>query len=231
MGVGRMAAKGVVPLGKKIAPKVTSGYVREILERAIDGYGPIKAAAASADARLVDAGGDVEDAIEAAIGQHVRYAGVQGFATNLGGGITVAVSIPANVTGLALLQSHLAAMIAHLRGYDLDDARVRNAILACLLGEDSVGDLIKKKKLPGTPMAIATSPVHDPALDTTVGRVVTSELIAKVTGRRAALVVGRRIPLLGGGVGAAADAYSTHQIGSYAREQLRDRRRVPDSET
>lgn len=225
MGVGRMAAKGFVPLGKKIAPKVTSGYVREILERAIDGYGPIKAAAASADARLVEADGDVEHAITDAIGQHVRYAGMQGFATNLGGGVTLAVSIPANVTGLALLQSHLVAMIAYLRGYDLGDARVRNAILACLLGEDSVGDMIKKKKLPGTPMAIATSPVHDPALDTTVGRVVTTELIAKVTGRRMALVVGRRVPLLGGGVGAATDAYSTHQIGTYASGQLRDRRR------
>ena len=225
MGVGRMAAKGMVPLGKKIAPKVTSGYVREILERAIDGYGPIKAAVASADARLVEASGDVEDAIDAAIGQHVRYAGMQGFATNIGGGITLAVSIPANVTGLALLQCHLVAMIAHLRGYDLDDPRVRNAILACLLGDDSVNDLIKKKKLPGNPMAIATSPVHDPELDTTVGRVVTTELIAKVTGRRAALVVSRRIPVLGGGVGAATDAYSTHQIGTYASAQLRDRRR------
>lgn len=224
MGVGRMAAKGIVPIGKKIAPKVTSGYVREILERAIDGYGPIKPAAASADARLVDAKGDVEDAIDAAIAQHVRYAGMQGFATNIGGGITIAVSIPANVTGLALLQSHLVAAIAHLRGYDLSDGRVRNAILACLLGEDGVDELIKKKKLPGTPMAIATSPVHDPELDTTVGRIVTTELVAKVTGRRAALVVSRRIPVLGGGVGAAADAYSTYQIGSYAREQLRDRR-------
>ncbi|UYM07549.1 EcsC family protein [Solicola gregarius] len=224
MGVGRMAAKGITPIGKKIAPKVTSGYVREILERAIDGYGPIKAAGASADARLVDAKGDVEDAIDAAVAQHVRYAGMQGFATNIGGGITLAVSIPANVTGLALLQSHLVAAIAHLRGYDLDDARVRNAILACLLGEDGVNELIKKKKLPGTPMAIATSPVHDPELDTTVARHVTTELLAKVTGRRAALVVSRRIPVLGGGVGAATDAYSTYQIGTYAREQLHERR-------
>ncbi|UPK75214.1 EcsC family protein [Nocardioidaceae bacterium SCSIO 66511] len=224
MGVGRMAAKGIVPLGKKVAPKVTSGYVREILERAIDGYGPIKAAAASADARLVSADGDVEDAIDACISQHVRYAGMQGFVTNLGGGITVAVAIPANVTGLALLQSHLVASIAHLRGYDLADPRVRNAILACLLGEDTVDELIKKKRLPGTPMAIATSPVHDPELDPMIGRTVTSELLAKVTGRRAALVVSRRIPLLGGGVAAATDGLSTYQIGSYARKQLRERR-------
>lgn len=221
MGVGRTVAKGIVPLGKKFAPALTSGYVREILERAIDGTGPIRSAAASADARLVASEGDVENAIESAIAQHVRYAGMQGFATNLGGGVTLAVAIPTNITGLALLQCHLVAVVAHLRGYDLDDPRVRNAILACLLG----GDLVKKGKLPSAPMAIATSPVHDPGLDDSIGRIVTTELIAKVTGRRAALVVGRRIPLLGGGVGAATDAYSTHQIGTYAAEQLKDRRR------
>ncbi|MGH3357714.1 MAG: EcsC family protein [Nocardioidaceae bacterium] len=224
MGVGRMAAKGMLPLGKKLAPKVTSGYVREILERAIDGTGPVKGAATAADARLVEFKGDVEDAIAAVIAQHVRWAGMQGFATNVGGGITLAVAIPANITGLALLQCHLVAAIAHLRGYDLDDPRVRNAILACLLGDDSVNELVRKSKLPSGPMAIATSPVHDPELDTTIGRIVTAELLAKVTGRRAALVVGRRIPLLGGGVGAATDAYSTHQIGTYAAAQLKERR-------
>lgn len=222
-----MAAKGIVPLGKKIAPKVTSGYVREILERAIDGQGPFKGAAAAADAAVVDSLGDVEDAVDAVIIQHVRYAGVQGFATNLGGGATIAVSIPANITGLALLQCHLVAEIAHLRGYDLDDPRIRNAILACLLGEDSVTELVAKKKLPAAPMAIATSPVHDPELDVTVARIVTTELLAKVTGRRTALIVSRRVPLLGGGVGAATDAYSTHQIGSYASSELRDRRGIP----
>ena len=43
----------------------------------------------------------------------------------------------------------MVAGIAHLRGYDLDDPRVRNAILACLLGEDAVKSLVKKRKLPG----------------------------------------------------------------------------------
>lgn len=224
MGVGKMAAKGIVPLGKKLAPTLTSGYVRELLERAIDGKPPIKGAAAAADARLVGCGGDVEDAIDAVLMQHVRYAGMQGFVTNLGGGLTLAIAIPANISGLALLQCHLVAAVAHLRGYDLDDPRVRNAILACLLGEDGVNELVKKKKLPAAPMGLATSPVHDPDLDPTIGRVVTAELLAKVTGRRAALVVGRRIPLLGGGVGAATDAYSTYQIGKYASEQLRERR-------
>ena len=43
--------------------------------------------------------------------------------------MTVAITIPANITGLALIQCRMIAGIAHLRGYDLDDPRVRNAIL------------------------------------------------------------------------------------------------------
>ncbi|MGH3497976.1 MAG: EcsC family protein [Nocardioidaceae bacterium] len=231
MGVGRAAVKGLVPLGRKVAPQLTGGFVREVLERAIDGAGPIRGAADAADAKLVSAHGDIAKAISALIDSHIRLAGAQGFVTNIGGLVTMAVTIPANVTGLALLQCHLVAGIAHLRGYDLDDPRVRNAILACLLGEDTVHDLVRKKKLPSNPMTLATSPVHDPLLDKKIGTEVTTELLAKVSGRRAALVVGRRIPLLGGGVGAITDGWSTHQIGHYAERELLARRTRGSAQT
>ena len=92
---------------------------------------------------------------------HVRLAGAQGFVTNLGGLVTAAVAIPANITGLALIQCRMIAGIAHLRGYDVHDPRVRNAILVTLLGEESVEDMIKKKKLPAPPMALATATAYD----------------------------------------------------------------------
>ena len=92
-------------------------------------------------------------------------AGAQGFLTNIGGLVTMPVAVPANIAGLALLQCRMVAGIAHLRGYDLEDKRTRNAILASLLGEERMLALIKKKKLPGTPMALATAPVHDPHLE------------------------------------------------------------------
>lgn len=207
-----------------MAPKVTAGYVRTVLDRAIDGVGPINSAETSANARLVDSHGDVEDAVRAMLRHHTAMAGMQGFVTNVGGLATVAVTVPANITGVALLQCHLVAAIAYLRGYDLDDPRVRNAILTCMLGRETVESLVKRKKLPSSPMVLATSPVHDPELDKMVAREVTTELVGKISGRRAATLVGRRIPLLGGAVGASTDAMSTWQIGSYAIEELRDRR-------
>jgi len=155
----------------------------------------------------------------------VRYAGVQGFATNLGGLVTATVTIPANITGLALIQCRLVACIAHLRGYDLADQRVRNAILTCILGEDSVRGLVRRKKLPSTPMGIATAPTHDPQLDRVIAAEVTGELLTKVAGKRVVTTVGRRVPVVGGLVGAGADGYATWQIGRYADREMRPRSR------
>lgn len=206
-----------------VAPSMAAKYVRTMLDKAIDGVGPLRSAAASADSRLVDANGDVEEAVKALTRLHVGLAGVQGFVTNLGGVASLAVAMPANVVGVTLVQCHLVAGIAHLRGYDLEDARVRNAILACILGEDEVRDLVRTSSFPSSPMGIATSPVHDPLLDELVSREVTTDLLARTAGRRAVTMVGRRVPLLGGVVGGGSDALMTWQIGQYAARELRDR--------
>lgn len=221
MGVrGKLAATAAT----KLAPQVASGYVRTVLDQAIDGIGPLRSAAATADTKLVDHNGDVELAVRGLIRLHSGLAGVQGFVTNLGGFAAMAIAMPANVVGVTLVQCHLVAGIAHLRGYDLEDPRVRNAILSCMLGEDSVRDLLKHKRLPSSPMALATSPVHDPELDHTLSREVTAELVARTAGRRVVTLIGRRVPFLGGAVGGSSDAYATWQIGAYAADELKERR-------
>jgi len=45
-----------------------------------------------------------------------------------------------------------------------------------------------------------------------------------VAGKRVATTVARRVPVVGGMVGASADAYATWQIGRYADRELRPRR-------
>lgn len=220
MGVGGVFAKALAPASRRIAPEYTRGFVRQVLDRAIDGVGRLPGAAQTASRRLAKAGGDVDEAIHDLIESHVRMAGVQGFVTNLGGMVTFALTTPANVTGLALLHCHMVACVAHLRGYDLDDPRVRNAILACLLGEERVKDLVRRKKLPSSPMAIATAPAHDPDLDARISTEVTAELLTRVGGKRVATMVGRRIPLVGGPIGAVTDGFATWQVGRYADREL-----------
>jgi hypothetical protein len=225
-----MSVKGTIgrhlaPRITDAAPELTQSFVREALSRAIRGAGPLPPASVAADKQLAEQHGNVERAIHEVIENHVRYAGAQGFLTNLGGLVTAAVTIPTNITGLALIECRMIAGIAHLRGYDLDDPRTRNAILVCLLGEESVSTLVKKKKLPAPPMALATAPAHDPSLDRLISSEVAAALISRVAGKRLAVTVGRRVPVVGGLVGAGADGFATWKVGRYADRELLPRNR------
>lgn len=226
--VGQQLGRQLAPRLTDLAPGLTSSFVREALDRALHGAGPLLPAAEHAEKRLAERAGAVEKAVGDVVDHHVRYAGASGFVTNLGGLVTLAVTMPANLTGAALLQCRMVAGVAHLRGYDVEDPRVHNAVLVTVLGEDAVNRLIKRRHLPAPPMALATAPVHDPTLDAVVSAEVAKDLIARVTGRRLAVTVGRRVPGLGGVVGMGADGLATWKIGRYAERELRARPAAPD---
>ena len=225
MGLKQTVGRQLAPRIQELAPGLTSGFVREALNRAIDGVGPLAPAAVAADKQLAEQRGSVDRAIHEVIENNVRIAGAQGFVTNVGGLVTMAVTIPANVTGLALIQCRMVAGIAHLRGHDLDDPRVRNAILALLLGEDQVHDLVKRKRSPARRWP---SPPRPP---TTRRSTASSPPWWRPTSSPAwrasglATTVGRRVPVVGGVVGAGADGYATWKIGRYADRELLPRRK------
>ncbi len=198
--------------------------MHHVIDRAIHGVGPLPSAAKAALKQLDEQHGDVDKAIGEVIENHVALAAVQGFVTNIGGIATAAATLPANITGLAVLQVRMVAGIAHLRGYDLSDKRTPNALLLSTLGEETVKGLVKAKQVPGSPLLIATAPVHDPELDHVVASEFTSALISRVLGKRAAGTIVRRVPIAGGVWGASADAYATWQVGRYAARELKPRR-------
>jgi hypothetical protein len=212
--------KHLAPRLSGMAPDLTTSFVREALHRAINGVGPLPPAAKAADNQLREQRGHVDHAVREVIENHVRYAGGQGFLTSVGGLVTATVTIPVNITGLALIECRMIAGIAHLRGYDLDDPRVRNAVLTCLLGEEQVNRLVRLGMLPAPPMALATAPAHDPHLDRIISAEVASEMITRVAGKRLAISVGRRVPIVGGLVGAGADGYATWKVGRYADREF-----------
>ena len=205
------------------APSASAKVVHDALHRALAGAGPLPPAVEAAERHLRDHDGDAEKAIDAWVRNHIALAGTQGLLTNLGGLVTSLASIPANLAGIAVVQSRMVAGIAHLRGYDVDDPRVRDAVLATLLGEDRVRTLVRRRRIPAPPMALATAPEHDPALAPVIAAEVASELVTRVAGRRLATQVGRRVPVLGGAVAAGTDAWSTRSLGTYASRELRTR--------
>lgn len=223
--VGRLFARSL-PVASRVTPQVAGGALRHVLELAIDGTAKLPGAKAAAGRHLQRHGGSAELATEAVIEFHVGLAGAQGFVTNLGGLAALPVSMPANLAGVAVVQTRMVAAIAHLRGYDLDDNRVRTALIMCLLGGEQVAKRIVTGKLPTSPLAIATAPMFDPQLDQRVAEEVLSDLIQRVGGKNLALTVTRRVPILGGGVGAVMDGIATHQIGKYAKSELVIRRSI-----
>ncbi len=223
MGVGDFA-RGLVPAARS-ANRAGVTVVRTLLELGIDGVAGMPGAKAAAVTQL-QKHGSVDKAVDAVITQHVALSSAQGFMANVGGVLASIVSLPGNLAGLAVLQIRMVAAIAHLRGYDIDDQRVRTAMVMCLLGGEQIVRLIEKGVLPTTPMAVATAPVYDPDLDRRVAERVVMELAARVGGTNGALMLTKRIPLVGGGVGAVVDAVVTRQVGVFAGEELRRRRSI-----
>lgn len=219
-GLAVEAARQIAPRVTQMAPGLTQSFVREALNRAIVGVGPLPPAASAAETQLREQHGNIDKAVKELVQNHVAYASVEGLTTNIGGLVTATLVAPASIAGLALIQCRMVAGIAHLRGYDLEDPRVRNAILVAILGDDTVVKMVKSKKLPAPPMAIATAPQHDPDLDKTISSALASELVARVIGKRLATTVGKRVPVVGGAVGAATDGWSTWKVGRYADREF-----------
>lgn len=218
--LGRRLGTTLAPKVTSVAPGMTSSAVLKALDGAINGIGRLPGAAAAADAALAKHNGNTERAVHQLIEKHVRYAGAQGMLTNIGGLTTLAVAIPANLAGLALVECRLIAAIVHLRGYDLADARTRNGILACLLGPDALAVELKKKRIPGDPNDLLTATNADPDLTTRLANTVASELITRATGTRVATTVGRRVPILGGAIGAGSDGYATWKLGRFVDREI-----------
>ncbi len=218
----RDVGKALATIPQRAIP-TAGGMLKRLVDAAVDGIDPLPCVKASAG-RHLQRRGEAEAAIDTLVAQHVAMASAQGFVTNIGGILTAIVAAPANLTGVAVVQIRMVACIAHLRGYDIDDRRVRTAMLMCLLGDDQISGSIESGSLPTSPLAVATAPVFDADLDQTVCERVVSSLLTGVGGKQLTGLVARRIPLVGGGVGAAFDGYATHRIAATARQHLVSRR-------
>ncbi|MBD0293340.1 MAG: EcsC family protein [Jiangellaceae bacterium] len=205
---------------RRAAPAVASRGVRQFLNKAVDGFPGFPGAREVARKQLAKTH-DIDAAVKGVIDQHVRLAGAQGFVTNLGGLVTLAVAIPANLAGLALLQARMVAAVAHLRGYELSDMRVRAAILTTLLGEDGVREALDDKELHAGPRDIARSrqEMDLPTLERITAQ-VTQALVTRVGGKYATLTVAKRVPVIGGAVSGGFDAYYTYTIGKFADREF-----------
>lgn len=221
------ALVSIVPV---VASGPTANALRHVADYAINGVARLPGAREAAATALGRQRGGTEAAIDAIARAHTSMAGAQGFVTNLGGAITAVAGIPANLAAVTVIQTRMVAAIAHLRGYDLDDPRVRQAIWITLLGRRTVDVLVTDGKLPSTPLGIATAPVPDEDLEQQIAEKVLSSLLGRAGTKQTVSFVSKRVPVIGGGVGMATDGYSTWAVARYARQQFVVRRSITQSE-
>ena len=178
--------------------KAQSSLIDHLLRVGVDGFGPFKSARESAADALAKSDGERDRAVKQLIRNHVALAGAQGFVTNLGGLITLPVTLPTNVTASYVIQTHLIASIAAVYGRDLDSEEVQTAILLCLLGNAGT-DLLKKVGIGQFNKRVAAA------------------LLAKYGGKKAGVTLAKGVPLVGGVIGGGFDAASTRAVGAFAR--------------
>jgi len=165
--------------------------------------------------RLLEETGTRANAADAVISLATVLGGATGFLFGLPGFLLTPITLPANIVGAAGVQLHLAATIAAIAGHDPSDPDIRAACLACL--EKKVGRAGRNE--PEEEVAVRTGiKVLERLLR------FTGEQAARGAGWAARRVllrrVGRRIPGLGGLIGASSDGLMTRHVGRCARERF-----------
>jgi hypothetical protein len=184
---------------------------------AIPGLG---SAADLADSHLASSGGSTEKAIDNLIAWQIAYAGAAGFVTGLGGLITMPAAIPANLASTLLIQLRMLAAIAHLRGYQLTDDRVRTLAFICLAG--SAGSAILQEFGVGLGTKLTTRMIMQISAATLakINQAVGFRLVTKA-GTRGLVNLAKIVPFVGGVVGGGFDAVVTLGIGAIAKETFK----------
>ncbi|MDR1266305.1 MAG: EcsC family protein [Propionibacteriaceae bacterium] len=222
---------GTVLVGlPQLVPRQSAAWLLKLVQASVEGLPGLPGAKHTAG-RSLQRRQSVDQAMDWLTLSHIGLASAQGFVTNLGGGLASLVGLPANLVGVVVVQVRLAACIAHLRGYDVDDPRVRTALVMCLLGDKLVQRQIDAGQLPGVPLVVATAAVADSDLTDQVAQQALAGIMSQLGVKDlAGFLTGfalRRVPLLGGGVGAVVDAYATGRVARYAKDQFVSRRPLP----
>lgn len=185
----------------------------------IDGAGPLKSSVELAQEYLGD---PRHSSIPARVDSLVRWETTKnftsGFATGLGGLITLPVSVPAGIGSAWVIQARMVGAIAHLHGYDVQDDRVRTLAVAALVGDASVKEALKHAGVEisqrGGRAAARRIPGH---VIIAINKKIGFRLLTKA-GSKGVVNVTKLVPVLGGVVGGSVDAAACRTVAAVARK-------------
>lgn len=184
--------------------------LRPVYHRALKGF-PVLGTPIETARRFERGAGPLEDRADRLIATYVGMGGATGFVCGVPGILLTPITLPANVASVAFIQMHMAAAVATLGGHDLDAVETREACIECLLEKirDEGTNTEEKEAAARTGVKLAER-----------GARVAFGLTLGGRAARGAIVRGtllRRVPLIGGVIGAGSDAYVTAHVGRCAK--------------
>lgn len=209
------AAPDVMPSDVESIASPGQALVQRVLTLGVDGAGPLHGARRVAEEHLAQHG-DREKAIDKLIATHARTVGATGFASGLGGVMTLPVTIPADVGVFYTLAGRCAAAVAHLRGYDLESDEVRSVILVSLLGAGGATVLKDVGVQVGNKAAVSALKQLPGRVLIDINKKVGFRLVTKF-GSTGVINLVRFVPLAGGGVAAGVNMTAMRSVGRYAK--------------
>ncbi len=160
--------------------------------------------------------GDAEKAIDHLIKWQTRFAFSAGFVSNLGGILTMPIGIPGNLASVLLIQLRMIAAIAHLRGYDISDERVKTLAFISLTGSASASLLEEFSVNLGIRLGTQALRALPAAMLIKINQAVGFQLVTKA-GTAGLLNLTKIVPIVGGVFGGGFDAGVTKIIGRTAK--------------
>lgn len=199
---------------------MVSNLVSQLIAFGIDGRGPLKPAKDVAEAALRSAGGNTDKAINKVVKDHLQIGAVGGFATGLGGFITMPVALPVNIVEFYITATRMVAAIAHLRGHDLSRDEIRTAVLLTLTGTQADDILAKAGVAPAAGMATNAVLKNLPSAALMMVNKGIGFRLLRNLGTKAFAKLGKFVPVAGGAVGAGLDTWMLKRIADNARREF-----------
>ncbi|WP_439937611.1 EcsC family protein [Nocardia sp. N13] len=201
-------------------PGAIDRLVEMLVATGLGGRGPLSSAREVAQEALAKSDGDVEKAVARLARQTLVTGSIGGFVTGLGGFVTMPVSLPVNVAEFYLQAVRMVGGIASLRGYDLEEPRVRTAVLLTLVGSDS-HEVLEKAGMTTASGRITSYALKGlpPGALMVINKAVGFRLMRGVS-EKVLSRLGRGIPVAGGLVGGGIDGFMMKKIADQAMKEF-----------
>lgn len=159
-----------------------------------------------------------EDAIKEFVRVQRLKVTTTGFLTGLGGLIVLPVALPADLVSSTYIELRTIAAIAAIRGYSVNDDKVKTMVYLCLVG-NAIGDVLKQAGIKIGEAYVAKKLI--PKVSTEVSKKLTRAVGVRVLtkgGSKGIINLGKLVPVVGGVVGGI---YNYVEISVFARRAKR----------